>query len=106
MEIEEAKKIYKKFYEKLTEGLPIDYLLPKFIADEVLSIQCKSKVESHKTPQERTQCFLDEAIAPGLRIGFTEPFNSMLDIMESCDWPTAKHLAKQMKGKMKESFSS
>ena len=95
-------KVYQKFYAKLTEGLPIDFLLPEFVTKDLLTVQCKRRVESRTTPQERTQCFLDEAITPGLSIGFTEPFNSMLNIMESCDWPIAKYLAKQMKGEMKE----
>ena len=95
-EIDVVKRAFTKFYNKLTEALPMDDLLAEFSASKLLSGNHKNTLESLSTQKEKTQYFLDEVINPGLNIGYTGQFNKMINVMESSDDPVVKYLVKQI----------
>ena len=95
--VQKTKVIFQKFYAELIKALPISDLLPEFVASNLLSGGQKSEVESRNTRKERTQYFLDEAIKRGLDVGFIEPFNKMIDIMENSDDLITRSLASKIK---------
>ena len=68
----------------------------EFVANKLLPGDHKAKVESLSTQKEKAQYFLDTVIKPGLSIGYTEPFNKLIIIMESSDNGTVQFLAKEI----------
>ena len=91
-----VKKAFKKFYNELTEALPMNDLLAEFSASKLLSGNHKNILESLSTQKEKAKYFLDQVIKPGLNIGYTEQFNKMINVMESSDDPVVKYLVKQI----------
>ena len=78
------------FYEKICVSLPTDELLPKLVAERVITITDKSKiVNTGKTEFERTQYLLDHHIAKPLSVGDPRFFNILLELMSAtprCDF--------------------
>ena len=89
-------EVFMEFYEKLT-ALPIDDMIEKLYANNLLPGDHKAKVQSQSTPKEKAQHFLDAVIRRSLEIGYTEQFDKLISIMESSDDPTLKHLAKKIR---------
>ena len=74
----------EKFYEKICNALPINELLPKLVAQRVISINDKSKIDAtFKTEFERAQHLLDHHIARPLFARDPRFFNILLDLMAS-----------------------
>ena len=78
------------FYEKICVSLPTDELLPKLVAERVITITDKSKIfNTGKTEFERTQYLLDHHIAKPLSVGDPRFFNILLELMfttPKCDF--------------------
>ena len=55
------------------------------------------KVESLSTSKAKAQHFLDEVIKPSLKIGYTEQFDILINIMESSDNGMLKFLAQEIR---------
>ena len=88
--------IFKEFYPKLLVILPVECLITQFYAANLLSSAHKNKLDGLSTHEEKTKCFLDEVIQPGLKIDYTEQFDEMLAFMVKSDDPTVKFLAKEI----------
>ena len=72
------------FYEKICSTLPTDELLPKLVAQRVITINDKSKIDAtFKTEYERAQYLLDHYIARPLSTGDPRFFNILLDLMST-----------------------
>ena len=99
-EVDVVKKAFTKFYNKLTEALPMNDLLADFCTSKLLSGNHKNILESLSTQKEKAQYFLDKVIKPGLNIGYTEQFNKMINVMKSNDDPVVKYLVKQIQDYM------
>ena len=70
------------FYAKICKTLPIDQLLPVFVAQRIITTDEKTKIaNSGKTEHERTQYFLDFYIAKPLSAGDPSFFHVLLDVM-------------------------
>ena len=91
---------FKKFYPSLQEVLPVDVLTTQFFAKGLLSNTRKEKLDGLTTAtvtnKEKTKFFLDEVIAPGLKIGYVQQFDEMLVIMANSDEPPVKFLASEI----------
>ena len=92
----ELENIFKEFYPKLLEILPINCLILQLYSKELLSNDHKDRLQALSTNKERARCFLDEVIKPGLRVGFMDQFDEMLTIMAKSDDPPVKFLANEM----------
>ena len=88
---------FKTFYPSLQEILPVDVLTTQFFAKGLLSSTRKEKLDglaaARATHKEKAKFFLDEVIAPGLKIGYMQQFDEMLVIMANTDEPPVKYLA-------------
>ena len=87
---------YKKFYPSLQEILPVDVLSTQFFAKGLLSNTRKEKLDGLATDKEKAKFFLNEVIAPGLKIGYMQQFDEMLVIMTNSDEPPVKFLASEI----------
>ena len=91
---------FKKFYPSLQEILPVDVLTTQFFAKGLLSNAHKEKLDglsaTRAMNKEKAKFFLDEVIAPGLKIGYTQQFDEMLAIMTNTDEPPVKFLASEI----------
>ena len=91
---------FKKYYPKLLEVLPVDVLTTQFFAKRLLSNAHKEKLDGLSTARvinkEKAKYFLDEVIAPGLKIGYMQQFDEMLMIMTNSDEPPVKFLATEI----------
>ena len=95
--VEGAKRAFSKFYGKLIELLPMNDLLEDLRANKLLPGIHKAKIKSLSTQKEKARYLLDEVIKPGLSVGYIEPFNKMVTVMESSDRSMVKRLAKQIR---------
>ena len=96
--------VFKEFYPKLLEILPVDWLTPQFYSKELLSSAHKGKLDALSTYKERTKYFLDEVIEPGLKIDYLDQFDEMLAVMVKSDDPAVKFLASEI-NKSRETVS-
>ena len=96
-DVEGAKKVFTEFYADLTEVLPMNDLVAELFANKLLPGDHKAKVESLSTQKEKAQYFLDTVVKPSLSIGYTEQFNKLITIMESCDNGAVQFLANKIR---------
>ena len=92
--------VFKRFYPDLLEILPVDDLVIKFFAKDLLSGTHKDKLDglstARATNKEKAKYFLDNVIGPGLKIGFMQQFDEMLLIMAKSDDPSVKFLGNEI----------
>ena len=91
--------IFKEFYPKLLEILPIDCLISQLYSKQLLSSNHKERLQALTTKKERAKCFLDEVIEPGIKVDCMEQFYEMLAVMVKSDDPPVRFLAKEMKSR-------
>ena len=76
--------VFFMFYEKICSMLPIDEILPKLVAENVITVSQKVKISDNgKTESERSQYLLDHYIGRPLSVGDSSFFNKLLDIMST-----------------------
>ena len=92
----DTKDIFKEFYPKLLEILPVDWLTPQLYSKGLLSSAHKDKLDALPAYKQRAKCFLDEVIEPGLKIGYMDQFDEMRAIMVKSDDPAVKFLANEI----------
>ena len=94
-----TEDIFKEFYPKLLEILPINCLISQLYSKQLLSSNHKDRLQALSTNKERAKCFLDEVIEPGLKVGYMDQFYEMLAVMVKSDDPPVKFLANEMKSR-------
>ena len=94
-----TEDIFKEFYPKLLEILPINRLISHLYSKQLLSSNHKDRLQALSTNKEKAKCFLDEVIEPGLKVGCTDQFDEMLAVMVKSDDPPVKFLANEMKSR-------
>ena len=76
--------VLSTFYEKICITLPVSELLPKLVAERVITVTEKAKISATgKTQFERSQYLLDYYIARPLSVGDSSFFNKLLDLMST-----------------------
>ena len=95
------KDVFKEFYPKLLEIIPISHLITQFYSRTLLSHDHKGKLDAMGTDKEKADYFLDKVIKPGLQIDYTKQFDEMLLIMQNSDDPPVKYLADEIMKCMK-----
>ena len=97
-----TEDIFKEFYPKLLEILPVECLIIQFFSKELISSAEKDKLEAFSSDKEKAKYFLNKVIEPGLKIGYMDQFDEMLAVMEnSNDRSPVKFLATEMKKLLK-----
>ena len=91
-----TEDIFKEFYPKLLEILPIDCLITQLYSKQLLSSNHKDRLKALTTNKERSKCFLDEVIEPGLKVGCMDQFDEMLAVMVKSDDPPVRFLANKI----------
>ena len=94
-----TEDVFKEFYPKLLEILPINRLISQLYSKQLLSSNHKDRLQALSTNKERAKCFLDDVIEPGLKIGYMDQFDEMLAVMVKSDDPAVKFLANEMKSR-------
>ena len=72
---------FKKSYTKLTNALPITYLLPYLYEANVVSGYLKAKLNAIPVCSDKVACLLDE-MEGGLKAGIVDRFESFICTME------------------------
>ena len=80
---------------RLTE-LQINDMIGELYTNNLLPGDHMPKVELLSTSKEKAEHFLDEVIKPSLKIGYTEQFDILINIMESSDNGMLKFLAQEI----------
>ena len=91
-----TKDVFKEFYPKLLEILPVDCLITQLYSKKLLSSADKGKLDTLPTFKERAKHFLDEVIEPGLKIDYMDQFDEMLAVMMKSDNPAVTFLASEI----------
>ena len=93
------KEAYERFYPDLLKSLPMAD--PQFHEDlekrNLFSGDLLQEVKAKDTEARKTAHFLQNAINHSLKINNTEPFDNLLEVMESSDDGDCKSLAKEIK---------
>ena len=76
--------VLSTFYEKMCSVLPVNELLPKLVAEQVIDVNDKKIISATgKTEFERSQYLLDYYIARPLYVGDSSFFNKLLGLMST-----------------------
>ena len=99
----DAKKVFEEFKPKLVRLLPLKD--PLFTAEltrqNLFSGNLKEEVMEARTQADAADRFLDEAVERPLNIGYKEPFDKLLLVMEKFDNLALKRLAGEINQKFR-----
>ena len=90
-----ATELFERYYTGLVFSLPIkdaDFM-DELLTHGLLRADVKSKLESLTVHYERSSYFLDNIIKPGLAVGNTRCFVSLLTVMKCNKHDNVKDLA-------------
>lgn len=90
-----ATELLKHYYTTLINLLPIDDIdfMDELLKHDLLPGGVKSKLESLTVHKQRSSYFLDNVIKPGLAVGNSRCFVSLLTVMKSNKHDNVKDLA-------------
>ena len=95
---EQCKEVYKQFYEKLVKSLPLTdaHFRAALVSKQMFYGDLLAQVEAKETSGEKSEHFLANLIDSSLEVGLTDPFVSLLQVMENFDSPALRCLAKDI----------
>ena len=95
---EQYKEVYKQFYEKLVKSLPLTdaHFRAALVSKQMFFGDLKAQVDAKGTNVEKSEHFLANSIDSSLEVGLTNPFVSLLQVMEKFDSPALRCLAKDI----------
>ena len=97
-----ATELFEQYYTGLLFSLPVkdtDFL-DELLKHDLLTRDLHSKLESLTVHYERSLCFLDNVIKPGLADGNSRCFVKLLTIMKYSKHDNVKDLATKIKEEM------
>jgi len=89
-------KTFTKSYSKLCTIKDITSLLPHFVTKEIINLEDAEKIGNISTSSEKVQKLLAHIAGP-LEAGNTQPFYTMLSIMEEYGTQATRTLASQIR---------
>ena len=102
----DAKKVFEEFKPKLVSLLPLKD--PLFTAElthrNLFSGNLKDEVMEASTRADAADRFLDKAVERPLNVGYKEPFDKLLLVMEKFDDQALKKLAAEINQKYRVGF--
>ena len=95
---EQYKEVYRRFYAKLIKSLPMTdaHFRAALVSKQLLCGDLLDQVNAKGTNTEKSEHFLINTIDCSLNVGMTNPFVSLLQVMESFDSPVLQGLAKDI----------
>ena len=92
---EQYKIVYKKFYAKLVQSLPLTdaQFRAALVSKQLFCGDLLNQIDLKGTSAEKSEHFLTNTIDPSLNVGKTDLFVNLLQVMENSDSPTLKSLA-------------
>ena len=93
---------YKDYVEKLIKCLPMDDVLftTQLSNHNLLPGNTSNRIGSLPTQPDKASYFLNHVIKPALDIDDVSSFNSLLSVMEHCDYAHVKKLACEIKSEI------
>ena len=79
--VEKYYEVFKKFYPRLSNALPITDLLPYCFKEGIVPRYLKERLNSIPVRSDKVTCLLDE-IERGLLAGIEDQFESFICVME------------------------
>ena len=95
---EQYREVYRRFYAKLVQSLPLTdaHFRAALVSKQMFYGDLLAQVDVKGTNIEKSDHFLTSTIDSSLNVGLTNPFESLLQVMENFDSPTLKCLAKDI----------
>ena len=95
---EQYKEVYRKFYAKLVQSLPLKdaHFRAALISKQLFYGDLLDQVDAKRTNAEKSKHFLINTIDFSLNVCMTNPFVSLLQVMENFDSPILQSLAKEI----------
>ena len=92
---EQYKDVYKRFYAKLVQSLPLTdaHFRAALVSKQLFCGDLLDQVDLKGTNAEKSEHFLTNTIDPSLNVGTTNLFVNLLQVMENFDSPTLRNLA-------------
>ena len=92
---EQYNEVYKKYYAKLVQSLPLTdaHFRAALVSKQLFCGDLLDQVEAKKTNAERNEHFLTNTINPSLNVGIISLLVNLLQVMENFDSPILKSLA-------------
>ena len=104
-----ANEVFKEFYCKLVETLPMDdaLFIAKLFSNDLLPGDVKNQLKLlHRTSADKALLFLDSVIEPSVTSDDGSSFDKLLNVMESCNYPCVKELANQIRASIRKRSNS
>ena len=101
------KNVFDTYYEKLVNALPMNdaTFMAKLTGRGLLPGDASEQIKAQKTKAEMAQYFLNTFIKPSINSDDTEDFETLITIMEECDFKILKRLAADMRSKLGKEFN-
>ena len=95
---EQYKEVYRRFYAKLVKSLPMTdaHFRAALVSKQLFCGDLLDQVDAKRTNAEKSEHFLINTIDCSLNVGMTNPFVSLLQVMENFDSPILQSLAKDI----------
>ena len=97
-------KTFTKNYSKLCTITDISNLLPHFVTKEIINLEDAEKITNISTSSVKVQKLLTHVAGP-LQAGNTQPYYTMLIIMEQYGTQATRTLATQIRNQVCEPIS-
>jgi len=94
---EEAKIVFRRFYDKFLKIIPIQDLVSDFYRRSLLSQHHKNQINDLRKQSEKRKYFLDDVICPSIQVGDVTQFTEMLVVMGQSDTVAVKFVADEVK---------
>ena len=106
--VEQYKEVYRKFYAKLVQSLPLKdaHFRAALISKQLFYGDLLDQVDAKRINAEMSEHFLINTIDFSLNVGMTNPFGSLLQVMENFDSPVLQSLAKEINTDLMISISN
>ena len=97
-----ASELFENYHRTLIYVLPIKdaTFINELLKHGLLTGELKIKLESLSMHNKRASCFLDNAIKPGLAVGNSKCFVSLLAVMKRNKQDNIKELAKEIENEL------
>ena len=99
-----TSKVFKKFYSKLVEILPMSNatFIAILYSNDLISRELKNQLNlPHRTSAEKATLFLDSVIEPSVTVS-GNCFDELLNVMEDNDHQGMKELARQIRTSLRD----
>ena len=105
--IEQVKTVFFNYFENLIKCLPMNDILftTQLSKHNLLPGNTSIEIEAMPTQPDKASHFFEHVIKPALDIDDVSNFNSLLSVMEQCDYAHVKNLACKIKSEINERSS-